>query len=98
MGRGRWLSSVDGHQLLQGREHHDAEASETHMGTWGHWAPEYDVKVAHCLGICILEERIFVTLGSLVGHKPLSFCEIHANLVLDRDLKKKKKVKDQHIF
>lgn len=36
MGRGRWLSSVDGHQLLQGREHHDAEASETHMGTWGH--------------------------------------------------------------
>lgn len=44
--------------------------------------PEYDVKVAHCLGICIWEERVFVFLVSLTGthegHKPLSFLrELH---------------------
>lgn len=35
--------------------------------------------------MCVLEERVFVLFGSLVGHKPLSFCEINAHLVLDRD-------------
>lgn len=39
-GKGRWLSSPDGHQLLQDREHSEhhehAEALEIHVGTWGH--------------------------------------------------------------
>ena len=45
---------------------------------WRCWGPEYNVKVAHCLGICKWEERVFVILVSYEGLKPLSFLkELH---------------------